>query len=148
MDKLILNYLGEDYLGLPVYDDEDGELLKDINGGMGELNLHTICGDVDGDPNQSISKIKKYQGLEIIVLGRNNDTTEEEKSNYALLSRLQSDCEYFLGFGCRGTNSLWAKDVESQIAKMKELHDSFPSTKKPQWLTYDEILRYEKLMTA
>ena len=148
MEQLVLNYLGEDFLGLPVYDDEDGELLKDVNGGIGELNLHTICGDVDGDPNISISKIKKYQGLEVVVLGRNNEPTEEEKQNYRLLGRLQMDCDYFLGFGCRSESRLWAKDVASQIAKMKELHDSFPNGKKPQWLTYDDILRYEKLMTA
>lgn len=148
MNPLLLNYLGDDFLGLPVYDDEDGELLKDINGGVGGLNLYTICGDVDGDPDVSISRIKKYQGREIIVHGKDDEPSGEERENYRLLGRLQMDCDYFLGFGCRSESRLWAKDVKSQIAKMKELYNGFSSKKKPQWITYDDILRYENLMTG
>lgn len=148
MEKLVLEYLGEDFLGTPVYRDQNGILLKDINCDRGKLDLHTVCGDFDGDPNVSISKIERYQGLEIVILGRDNEPTRKEKFNYGLLDRLKMDCEYFLGYGNRYEGHLWAKNVASQILKMKELYNSFSDDKKPEWLTYEDILNYEKLMTA
>jgi hypothetical protein len=63
---------------------------------------------------------------------------------YRLLSRLKSDCEYFLGHGNRCEKHLWAGDVDSQIKKMKELWEMVPE--KPEWLPFDEILEYEKAM--
>ena len=148
MKKLVLNYIGEDNLGLPVYQTTTGVFLKDINCDNGVLNLCTVVGGFDGDPNISISNIKKYQGLEIVIIGRDNEPTKEEKFNYMLLGRLQSDCEYFLGYGNHFEKALWAGNVADQISKMKEIHNSFPVSKKPVWLTYEGILNYEKLMTA
>lgn len=72
--------------------------------------------------------------------------SESERFAYMLLGRLQSDCEYFLGFGNRLTKHLWAGDVAAQIKKMKELYDSFSTDKKPEWLSYQDILAYEKEM--
>ena len=72
--------------------------------------------------------------------------SEEEKAHefeYMLLSRLQSDCEYFLNYGCGGSR-LWAPSVEEHIAKMKELWNKLP--KKPEWLTMEQIEQYEKDM--
>lgn len=149
MGKLVLKYLGDDYLGLPVYRTEDGTMLKDTSCGLGLLNLHTLSGDdPDDEPNIHISRLKKYQGLEIEVVGRVDEPTSEEKFNYQMLSRLQSDCDYYLGFGNRCENHLWSKNVVSQIVKMKELYNGFSKDKKPKWLTFDDILNYEKLMTA
>ena len=147
MKKLLLEYLGEDYLGLPVYKTEDGTMLKDTNCGIGTLNLHTLTGDdSDDEPNIHISRIKKYQGLEIVVQGMEDAPTAEESYNYQLLGRLQSDCEYYLGWGGRNSNRLWAGNVESQIAKMKELFNGFSEGKKPKWISYEDILNYEKQM--
>lgn len=66
--------------------------------------------------------------------------------NYMLLGRLQSDCKYYLDYGYRNKKNLWAGDEQRQIDKMKELYNSFPSDQKPEWLTYEEILEFEKLM--
>jgi hypothetical protein len=63
---------------------------------------------------------------------------------YRLLSRLKSDCEYFLGHGNRCEKHLWAGGVDSQIKKMKELWEMVPE--KPEWLPFDEIIEYEKAM--
>ncbi len=65
---------------------------------------------------------------------------------YMMLSRLKEDCEYFLGYGNRCENRLWAGNVESQIAEMKRIWNLFPEGLKPQWITWDEILRYERRM--
>ena len=65
---------------------------------------------------------------------------------YMLLGRLQMDCEYYLGNGNRNNKFLWAGNVASQIEKMKNLWDWFSADQKPEWLSYDEILEYEKRM--
>ncbi|MEK4049916.1 LPD11 domain-containing protein [Bacillus sp. FSL K6-2839] len=67
---------------------------------------------------------------------------------YQLLSRLKSDCEYYLGYGNRNKRSLWAEDEKSQIKTMKELWESFSTDEKPEWLTWDNILEYENRMIS
>jgi hypothetical protein len=61
-----------------------------------------------------------------------------------LLSRLQQDCEYFIGHGYGVEKHLWAGSVEAQIAKMKELWNEL--SVKPEWLSLEEIEEYEKKM--
>lgn len=76
------------------------------------------------------------------------DTTNLEY-NYMLLDRLKQDCEYFLGNGNgNAEHSLWAKDIDEQIAKMKELYNSFADNEKPEWITIEDINDYEKKMKA
>lgn len=64
--------------------------------------------------------------------------------NYQLLGRLQRDCEYYLGMGNRAKRQLWAGDEVEQIKTMKALYDGF--VEKPEWLTLDDIARYEAQM--
>ena len=66
--------------------------------------------------------------------------------NYMLLDRLKQDCEYFLGNGNGNVDTLWAKDIDEQIAKMKELYNSFADDEKPEWITIEDINNYEKKM--
>jgi len=51
---------------------------------------------------------------------KKNDVKSFEQE-YHLLSRLQSDCDYFLSNGAGHEKHLWAGNVEEQIAKMHEL---------------------------
>lgn len=64
--------------------------------------------------------------------------------NYMLLSRLISDCDYFLGYGNANEKDLWAGSVEKQIAKMRELYDLIPE--KPEWISLEDIADYEECM--
>jgi len=82
--------------------------------------------------------------IEIITSG--NEPTKEETFNYMMLSRLQMDCDYYLGNGNRYKKHLWAKDEKEQISEMKKIYNWFEKDKKPEWLTYDKILEYEKEM--
>lgn len=67
------------------------------------------------------------------------------KFNYMLLGRLKSDCEYYLGYGDRNAkHSLWAKDEQKQIDKMREIYDSLKI--KPKWLTIEQIDEYAARM--
>lgn len=70
----------------------------------------------------------------------------EPKFRYMLLSRMKQDCDYYLGYGNRSTNSLWAEDEAKQIQTMKDIWNSFPEEDKPEWLTWGELLDYERRM--
>lgn len=72
--------------------------------------------------------------------GQNN----RDQFNYQLLSRLKMDCDYYLGYGNRSINHLWAGNEIDQIKKMRELYDGFKE--KPEWITLDDIARYEAAM--
>lgn len=79
--------------------------------------------------------------LVAIPLSVQEQSFEEE---YRLLDRLRSDCEYFLGNGGGAEKYLWAGNINAQIAKMRELYDILPQ--KPEWLTAEDIARYEDAM--
>jgi hypothetical protein len=70
----------------------------------------------------------------------------DDKFRYMMLSRLKSDCDYYLGYGNRSSNALWAEDENQQIETMKALHNSFDGNEKPEWLTWEQILDYERQM--
>jgi len=69
---------------------------------------------------------------------------EGTEFNYMMLSRLQADCEYFLGNGKGSERSLHQGSVEAQIAEMKKIWNSLKE--KPEWLTMEQIDDYEKQM--
>lgn len=136
-----MEFMEKDNWGAPVYKCiETGTLWKDMAMGKGEPDLYSCGNEFDGDPDSPIKK-------ELTVVFKSKYEESPHRFNYMLLGRLQSDCEYFLGFGSRSESQLWAGNVKEQIEKMKELHDSFPADQKPEWLTYEAILDYEKRMT-
>ena len=57
----------------------------------------------------------------------------DSRFRYMLLSRFQSDCEYYLNYGNRHPKCLWAGNEERQIDFMIKL-------------TMDEIIEYSKKM--
>lgn len=67
---------------------------------------------------------------------------------YMLLSRMKTDCKYYLGNGNRNPEHLWAGDEQKQIQYMKALWNSFPEGEKPEWLTMDDIGEFEKQMVS
>ena len=73
-------------------------------------------------------------------------TDNNRKFNYMMLSRLQQDCDYYLGYGNRNEKYLWALNVDDHIKEMKKIYNDFSIDKKPEWLTYDDILEYEDKM--
>lgn len=70
----------------------------------------------------------------------------EPTFRYMILSRMKSDCDYYLGYGNRSYKSLWAGDEKDQIENMKALWNTFPEEDTPEWLTWEDILEYERLM--
>lgn len=70
----------------------------------------------------------------------------DPKFRYMMLSRMKQDCDYYLGYGNRYVDHLWAGDDKRQIEHMKALWNSFLEEDKPEWLTWEELLEYERRM--
>lgn len=69
---------------------------------------------------------------------------KDEEFLYMMLSRLKMDCEYYLGYGNRNKNILWADDEKKHINEMKAIHNYLDP--KPEWLSMGKIEEYEILM--
>lgn len=67
-----------------------------------------------------------------------------DQFNYQLLSQLKMDCDHYLGHGNRSKKYLRSGNEVDQIKKMRELYDGF--SEKPEWLTLNDIARYEAAM--
>lgn len=78
------------------------------------------------------------------IIDNLKESDDHDKSNYMMLSRLKSDCDYYLGNGNRNPRNLWAGDEAKQIAKMREFYDKVPE--EPEWLTKEDIDDYEDKM--
>nr|WP_162306329.1 LPD11 domain-containing protein [Brevibacillus laterosporus] len=142
MDNKIrtMEFLGIDDWDRPVYKCiETGILWKDVTLGNENPELYSCGNTFDGEPDFPIKS-----DLEIHF--KNQYAKEENRFNYMVLDRLRSDCDYYLGYGNRNKNRLYYNDEQRHIDQMKELYNSFPNDKKPEWLTYEQILNYEKLM--
>ena len=146
-EKLTLTFIGYDDFSNPTYKTDTGRVLKDLNDNIERPSLYTVSyNDIDGEPSTSICDIEKYKNCKVVILGRENEPTKDEKFRYMMLSRLKQDCEYYLGNGNRSTKYLWAGSEKDQIQEMKARHKAFTDDKKPEWLTWGDILRYEDLM--
>lgn len=143
VNKRTMELVGEDDLSHPVYKCVETNILyKDIMLGYCETPVLYSCGNkMDGEPDCPISP-----ELELQFIKNEEVPTKEEKFNYKMLHRLKMDCDYFLGYGNRNKKHLYYEDEQEQIDKMKELHSGFSDGKKPEWLTFEQIERYESLM--
>lgn len=68
------------------------------------------------------------------------------KSDYMMLDRLRTDCEYFLGNGNGFLGSLYYKDIDKHIEEMKKLYKSFLEQEKPEWISLEDIDNYKQKM--
>jgi len=75
-----------------------------------------------------------------------NILSQDAEFRYALLDRMKQDCQYYLTYGNRNVDTLWASTEQDQINTMKALWNSFPDDQKPEWLTWDGVLSFEKRM--
>lgn len=63
---------------------------------------------------------------------------------YSMLDRMYEDCKYYLGWGHRNEDVLWAKDVNDQLRNMQHIYDLLPE--EPEWLTKEEFEELKKQM--
>lgn len=139
-----MELLGEDFWSNEVYKCiETGILYKNMAEEGTAPELCSCGNDFEGEPAFPINSNFEIHFKETV-----KQVSKDQKFNYMLLGRLKSDCDYYLGYGCRQASKLWAGNEKEQISKMKELHDSFPPNEKPEWLTYKQICTYEKQLMS
>ena len=63
---------------------------------------------------------------------------------YKFLSRLKTDFNYYLGYGNKNKRVLWFGNEKNHITFMFYLWASFPADNKPEWLTFGDLMYYEK----
>ena len=134
---LIMEYIGIDDFDCPTYKDQYGRLWKDLN--LGERDTPDLCSvcpnELDGEPASPIKQAYTFSSAPY--------RRDEHALQYMMLDRMRSQCEYYLGYGLRSPRIL-SDDPQGHIDRMKELWQGFPAHKKPQWLTWEQILKYEK----
>lgn len=137
---LTLKFIGIDDFSCPTYQDQYGHLWKDLNlGHSGDPDLYSVTGnDLDGEP---LYPIRQEYSFKQESFRRN-----PYEFQYMLLSRMQSDCEYYLGYGRRSASILSENNPQHHIKRMKELWKELPADGKPEWLTWEQLLKYEKAM--
>lgn len=140
--NLLLKFIGIDDFSCPTYKDQFGHLWKDIDLGNSENpSLYSVTNDdLDGEPLAPIRQPYQFESAPY--------RTNPHHFEYAMLDRLRMDCEYYLGYGNRSLQILCDASVEQHIARMKELWNCFPQNGKPEWLTWEQILEYEKAMST
>ena len=117
-----------------------------------DIVVYDLASKSDLENKITIYTKENHQGLKDLashLIQKFNDggkTSESDKFNYMMLSRLQSDCDYYLGFGNRNPKVLWAGNEEDHIAEMKKIYNKLPE--KPEWLTMEQIEDYESKMKS
>jgi len=135
-----MELLGVDDWNRPVYKCiETGTMWKDITLGNEKPELYSCQNTFDGEPDCPIKS-----DLEIHFINQYSES--KNKFNYMMLDRLRCDCDYYLGCGNKSKKRLCYEDEQKHINEMKKLYNSFPDNEKPEWLTYEQILDYEKAM--
>ena len=102
---------------------------------LGSFDIHSSDLAQNADPRHWVRK-----NVDDMLTTELTDPHCDESFRYQMLDRLRSDCKYYLGYGNRSANALWARgDEAGQILHMAALYQSFPDDKKPEWLTADDI---------
>lgn len=132
----------DDIIGKEVVIDDRRFIIENVKKISGDVTMRDITfEDTVGIP---INRIENIDFVRSLLAEQSIDKTQPFEDEYRLLSRLKSDCEYFLGTGARAEKHLWAGNVDEQIDKMRELYDLLPE--KPEWLSKQDIDNYERQM--
>lgn len=136
-----MEFIGLDDWRRPVYKCiENGRLWKDLSPDSENPDLYSSSDNtIDGEPDCPIKR-----DLEIIFKTKYKE--EPNSFEYAMLDRMRSQCDYYLGYGNRNKKHLAYDTEQEHINAMKIRWNSFPEDQKPEWLTWEQILDYEKAM--
>lgn len=73
---------------------------------------------------------------------------QSEEFNYQMLNIMKLDCDYYLASNSEREIYLCGFTVSEHITFMKALYNSFPDDKKPEWISIEDINKYEEAMLA
>ena len=147
MKTLELTRVGEHRLEGGLYKDKKGNYYVDCHdepkdSGVSVVYMLSPRKEIDGEPDKKIE-------CEIKILNPLSEREEREKAfkfDYMMLSRMQMDCKYYDN-AAQYNNAHW-QTANEMIESMKERWNKFPDDLKPEWITWEEILEYEKKFCA
>ncbi|MEG1894666.1 MAG: LPD11 domain-containing protein [Oscillospiraceae bacterium] len=111
---------------------ENNTIWKDLSDFGEQPQLYSCQNEVGGEPDYHINEMLKIVFVDRYVENPN-------RFEYMMLDRLRIDCAAHLGVSNRKI-----EDVDAHFAEMKRLWNLFPEKSKPEWLTWEQILDYEK----
>lgn len=159
MKTLELTKVGEHHMDGGLYKDKNGKYYVDCHREIeddGVSEVYRLSSDEpDGEPEYLIR-------CHIKIL---NPPTENEKKQklfqfeYMMLSRLNDDAAAYFGrhgneeddkWDCRYHNAhfIWGNDISLLVEEMKKLWQKIPEDIKPEWCTWEQILEYERKISA
>lgn len=143
MKELTLTRVGEHHMDGGLYKDEKGRFYVDchdeVKSGQ-ECTVYRLSPSTepDGEPCDIVTCITHLT----------NPPTEREmrekafKFDYMMLDRMRSDCEYY--DTAAHYNNAHFSTIDKTIADMKARWQKLPEDLKPEWLSWEKILEYEK----
>ena len=128
------------------YEDEDGNLYcENGNYNIGDVNL-MYCTKDFGEPLGNVKDIERYELINNPKDDPNYLRRKSHQYEYMMLSRLESDCKYFLGNGNGFLGHLYYRDIDKHIAEMKKIYEAFLDQDKPKWISLSDIEKYKEKM--
>lgn len=143
MKTLELTRVGEHRMDGCLYKDKNGKYYVDCHDEVKDNGISVVyrlspSTEPDGEPDAMIE-------CHIVILNPLTEREKREKAfsfDYMMLSRQKSDCEYY-NSADHYNNAHWST-IEETLASMKERWQKLPEDLKPEWLTWEQILAYEK----
>lgn len=143
MKTLELTRVGEHRMEGGLYKDKNGNYYVDCHDEPKDSGVSVVYrlspkNEIDGEPDKMIE-------CEVKIL---NPLSEREKRmkafkfDYMMLDRMRIDCEYYKS--AEHFNNSHASTIRETIEEMKRIWNKFPKDLKPNWITYEQILGYEK----
>lgn len=143
MKTLELTRVGEHRMEGGLYKDKKGNYYVDCHdepkdSGVSVVYMLSPKKEIDGEPDKKIE-------CEIKIL---NPLSEREKRmkafkfDYMMLSCMQMGCKYYQS--AWSYNNAHFQTAKEMIESMKEHWNKIPDDLKPEWISWEEILEYEK----
>lgn len=147
MKTLTLKRVGEHRMDGNLYRDSKGYYYVDCHDEPKNNEISVVyrlspATDSEGEPDKMIE-------CKIVIANPRSEREERERAfkfDYMMLSRMQMDCNYYKS--ATDYNHAHCQTAEEMIASMKEHWNKIPDDLKPDWISWEEILEYEKKFTA
>ena len=151
------------------YEVSDGVHSSNIVHAMNEEDIKNYYGNEKKKEVIDVSRVAKWEvevalkkGMPVIEVATDKEKQQaaamealkewnlngDDRFRYQMLSRLQMDCDYYLGNGNHFAGHLWADSEKEQVEIMKHLYNSFSDIDKPEWISMEDIEGYEKDMVS
>lgn len=147
--KKKMTYIARDAFDREVFRTEDGLLLVDVEM---DYTFHqgrklcTVCrNEFGGEPDCPAGDAGEYEVTNEAYRRECNENPY--KKTYLLLSRMESECRYHIGWA-RKMRTKPISDPGEHMARMRELWNSLPGDAKPEWLTAGDLDRLEAMMAS